>query len=124
MVMNTPAPTIIVTFSAVACQAPKCRRNSPVSPPTIASRASSSTIQVYVPHGDAAIAAGGGGHAVGRERQRQHAADAPIELSSLAAGAHVPERDGWRCATDSADDAEEPSGRMERHAKGGVCRHR
>src|SRR5215470_7701346 len=28
MVTNTPAPTIMVTFSAVACQKPNCRRRS------------------------------------------------------------------------------------------------
>src|SRR5262245_31028686 len=32
--MNTPAPTIRLTFSAVACHTPNCRRRAPPSAPT------------------------------------------------------------------------------------------
>src|SRR4051812_14781979 len=35
MVMNTPPPTIIVTFRAVACHRPKCRCNPPSPLPTL-----------------------------------------------------------------------------------------
>src|SRR4051794_32489024 len=32
--MKTPAPTTMVTFRAVACQTPRCRRNPPPGAPT------------------------------------------------------------------------------------------